>query len=367
MAKYDIVLVTNSPGELSALVKPVAETFVEKFKEARITLVLTPCQYTSGKELDYIKTIKGIANTVSADGYKDWILKNKKPAITFTGKGLVLYLGGDLAHAILVAKKLKYPAYAYVQDWIGWAKSYQKFFVPDEQSRNKLSKNRKASAKISVIGNLMVDSVADLPKWSPQPNVITFLPGSRHWQINHMTPIYKNIMAAIRSQVPEVKFQIVSSPFVSAKNIAGAKVIDFEEVFNSGLVITIPGTNTARLAAMGLPMISIFPLDDPDVIPLEGLVHYISLVPYLGSWFKRALVNALNKKVKYFALPNIKANSEIIPEIRGIIDPAVVAQKAVSLLKDRKIREKMSEDLIKAMGEPGAAVKITEAINEALQ
>ncbi|MBU0671800.1 MAG: glycosyl transferase, partial [Candidatus Margulisbacteria bacterium] len=68
-----------------------------------------------------------------------------------------------------------------------------------------------------------------------------------------------------------------------------------------------------------------------------------------------------------FALPNIKANSEIIPEIRGIIDPAVVAQKAVSLLKDRKIREKMSEDLIKAMGEPGAAVKITEAINEALQ
>ncbi|MFA6549475.1 MAG: hypothetical protein WCT39_06080, partial [Candidatus Margulisiibacteriota bacterium] len=63
----DIVLVANSPGELSALVKPVAETFAQKISDARLTLVLTPCQYTSGKELEYIKTIRGITHTISAN------------------------------------------------------------------------------------------------------------------------------------------------------------------------------------------------------------------------------------------------------------------------------------------------------------
>ncbi|MFC1511191.1 hypothetical protein ACFL5U_02250 [Candidatus Margulisiibacteriota bacterium] len=355
----DLIIVANSPGELSALVKPVAET---ASLNHRITLVLTPCQYISGHEEEYVKSLKGITNFVSAKGYKNWILRNQKPNIEFSKKGVVLYLGGDLAHAMLVAKKVGYPAYAYVQDFVGWKKFYKKFFIPDEQSAKKL----KLKDKFSIVGNLMTDSVADLPKWNPQPNVITFLPGSRAWQIKHMTPIYEKIMSNVQSLMSNVEFQLVSSPFEDAIPIEGAKIIKFEEAYNSELVITIPGTNTARLAALGIPMISIFPLDNPDVIPLEGLLHYITSIPYFGSKIKKYFVDITNKQTKFFTLPNIKADREIVEEIRGVINPAEVAQKAVTLLKDKAKRGRMSEELVTAMGTPGAAAKIVEELREAL-
>src|SRR3989338_5011742 len=367
MSKYDVILVANSTGELSALVKPVAETLFENSKEIRIILVLTPCQYTSGKELEYIQTIQGISEIITANDYKNWILLNQKPKIEFNEKGVVFYLGGDLAHAVLVAKKTHYPALAYVQDWIGWTGFYKKFLVPDEQCYRKLGKNKKARAKLKIIGNLMVDSIKDMKKWSPHKNVITFLPGSRVWQIKHTTPIYEEIMRQINIRLPEVSFQLVSSPFQKATQIPDMKLIKFEDTHNSDLIITIPGTNTARLAALGIPMLVIFPLDNPDVIPLEGLPHFIGKIPYLGSKFKKKLAAIVNKRTRFFALPNIKADTEIIQEIRGIIKPAEVARTAVGLLKDKSKRERMSQELRLAMGQPGAAQKIMGEINEVIR
>lgn len=363
MIKTDIVLVANSPGELSALVKPVAETISDRLKDTRIILVLTPCQYTSGKEVEYVKTIRGITEIVTATGYKNWILRNFRPSIDFNKKGAVLYLGGDLAHAVLVAKKLKFPAFAYVQDRVGWTGFYHTFFIPDDKAQAKFPRLKKTK----IVGNLMVDSVSHIPKWSPQRNVITFLPGSRNWQIKHTTPIYKKIIDQLQEQMPQLTFQIVSSPFQKASGIDHAKLIPFEKVSNSDLIITIPGTNTARLAALGIPMIVIFPLDNPQVIPMEGLIHYFGKIPYLGSMFKRYLANTLNRQTKFFALPNIKAGREIVPEIRGTIDPAEVAQLAILLLKDDNMRSIMSAELVKSMGKPGAAIKIMEEIDAALQ
>jgi len=367
MSTNDLIIVANSPGELSALVKPVAETLADQLQDTRIILVLTPCQYTSGKELEYLKTIRGISEIIPAQDYKNWLLKIKKPQINFSSKGLVLYLGGDLAHAMLVAKKVQYPAYAYVQDFLGWPGFYKKFFIPDTQSQIKLDRRGLLRDKLQIVGNLMVDSISDLPKWTPEKNVITFLPGSRNWQINHTTPIYEKIIQQLIANNSHLKFQLVSSPFMPAKEIKDVKVISFEEAHNSELVITIPGTNTARLAARGIPMISIFPLDNPDVIPLEGIGHFICKIPFVGSKIKRKIVAIANKQTKFFALPNIKADQEIVPEIRGIIDPKEIASKAIQLLNDLPKRQQMSQELIKSMGEPGAAVKIGEEINEALQ
>ena len=366
MQTPDIILVANSPGELSSMVKPVAETLEDKIQNKRIILVLTPCQYTSGKELEYIKTIRGISEVITANDYKNWLLRNRKPPVQFNKKGIVIYLGGDLAHAVLVAKKVNYPAFAYVQDRIAWSKFYQEFYAPDKQSKKKLAKGKKLEEKVKIIGNLMVDSVTSLSPWSPEKNTLTFMPGSRDWQIKHMTPIYKKIINILKTKMPELKFQLVNSPFEKAINIDGAKRINFEDAHNSELVITIPGTNTARLAARGIPMLVVFPLDDPDVIPLEGLPHYIGMIPYFGSKFKRFLADTLNRRIKFFALPNIKAGKEITPEIRGIIKEEEIANGVISLLKNNQTRRKMSQDLKTAMGTPGAAAKIAEEINETL-
>ncbi len=361
MPLTDIVLVANSPGELSALVKPVAEEF-SRDGSKRVTLVLTPCQYTSGRELEFTKTLPGIAQLVTAAEYKKWIVLNKKPQATFLGRGAVLFLGGDLAHAMLIARKLKYPAYAYIDERIAWKKFYKKFFVPDQSSYDKFA----PLDNLEIVGDLMVDSVAGLKKWAPEKEVVTFMPGSRAWEIGYMTPLYREIMALIKKEIPSVKFQLVSSPFVPAEPIAGAKLISFAELANSEVIVTIPGTNTAKVAARGVPMVVVFPLNHPEVIPLEGVADWLGKLPVLGKKFKQFVAETVNAKTKYFALPNQKADREIAPEIRGIIDPLGVAMKVVELLKQPEQRQAMSAELAAAMGGPGAARKIVEEINAGL-
>lgn len=359
------LLVANSPGELSALVKPLAEE-LSKRKNIRVILVLTPCQYTSGHEVEFAGQLKGIDEIVTAAEYKSWIFLNKKPKrLTVDKTGAVLFLGGDLAHAMLLARKLRFPAYAYLNERLAWKNSFKRLFVADQAGFLKFFK-RLPKGKLKVTGNLMVDSVADLGKWQPQKNVVTFMPGSRKWEIDYMTPFYREVKALMEKEEPDLKFQIVSSPFVKARPISGMKMVAFEEIGNSELVVTIPGTNTALIAARGLPMVVVFPLNHPEVIPMEGLANLLGKVPVMGRAFKKWVANVVNKKTKFFALPNQKAGKEIVPEIRGEIEPLGVALKALLLLKDRAAREKMSAELVKSMGVPGAAKKIAEEIDAAL-
>jgi len=365
MKNFDLVLVANSPGELSALVMPVVEE-ISKERTVRVILVLTPCQYTSGKEIDYIKGIKEIEETITASEYKKWILLNQKPKIIFSDKGMVLFLGGDLAHAMLLARKLKYPAYAYIQEHLAWKSFYHKFFVPDLPAYHKFLK-RLPKNKLKIVGNLMVDSVAGLRKWEPEERIITFMPGSRRWEIDYMTPFYKKVIEIIKKEIPDAKFQIVSSPFIRAHPIEGAKMVEFENIHNSEIVVTIPGTNTAKIAARGIPMVVVFPLNHPEVIPLEGIADLFGKIPVMGKAFKKALAHIVNRKTKFFALPNQKADREIAPEIRGNIDPLSVALKVLLLLNDKEKRKKMSIELMNAMGKPGAARKIAEEFNAAVR
>jgi lipid A disaccharide synthetase len=86
----------------------------------------------------------------------------------------------------------------------------------------------------------------------------------------------------------------------------------------------------------------------------------------MGKTFKKILVHAVNRKTRHFALPNQKANREIVPEIRGEIEPIAVAREVLLLLKDKGKRLTMSRELMEAMGKPGAAQKIVEEINAAI-
>lgn len=354
----------NSPGELSALVKPVAAEF-SKNKDRRIILVLTPCQYVSGKETEYTKGIKEIEAVIPAADYKKWAFLNQKPNIEFAKKGVVLFLGGDLAHAMLIAKKLNYPAYAYIDELLAWKKFYKKFFVPDRSSYDKFSRQLPPE-KLAIAGDLMVDSVSGLKKWLPAENVVTFMPGSRRWEIDYMTPLYKTVMILVKKELPSVKFQLVSSPFVPALPIEGAKTIEFEDIENSALIVTIPGTNTAKIAARGIPMLVVFPLNKPEVIPMEGIANLIGGLPILGRAFKKMVAETVNRKTKFFALPNQKADREIAPEIRGQVEPLSVAMKVVELLRQPAKLRQMSSELAGAMGQPGAAKKIVGEINAGL-
>jgi lipid A disaccharide synthetase len=136
----------------------------------------------------------------------------------------------------------------------------------------------------------------------------------------------------------------------------------------SDMIVTIPGTNTAEVAIIGTPMISIFPLDSSNMIPLEGIWEIIGKLPLLGYVFKKYYVKIMQKRIRFFAIPNIKTGRSIVPELLGKIQAVDVAEKVDALLNDTDTLKEMSGQLKAALGKPGAARMIAEEIlNEALR
>jgi lipid-A-disaccharide synthase len=130
----------------------------------------------------------------------------------------------------------------------------------------------------------------------------------------------------------------------------------------SDLIITIPGTNTAEVAVIGTPMISVFPIEPFQMIPLEGVYELFGKIPVLGFIFKKIYVKIAQDRIRFFAIPNIKAGKEIVPDLRGRIQPINIAEKAISLLHDRNSLEKMSKELKLSLGGTGASLRIAEEI-----
>lgn len=400
MEQLDIIIVTNSAGELSAYVRPTVEELSRSFPEARIVLVFTPCQFATGREKEEASKLRGVHEIVMPGEYVAWALMNRPPrGMVFNKKGAVLYMGGDLFHAMLLARKLGFKAVAYSQKNTQWHRAFRSFLVPDENTRDRFVKKGVPAGKIRVIGDLMVDSIPELPDrkvtvkalgLDPARPIISYMPGSRPFQINYMVPFYLECADMIRKTMPEAQQLFIVSPFLVDEDIRtslgqlgslysqeGLKVIQsrggtritlakgenrHEVIAASTLVVTIPGTNTAEIGAIGTPMVVVLPLSRPDPIPFEGSIDYFFRIPLFGVMLKRLVVNLVNSRAKYFALPSIRARKPVVPEIRGKISPKEVAAAILRHAKDSNWLAAVSEDLRGAMGPRGAAKRIAEEI-----
>ena len=61
---FDIVITSNSPGELYSLVRPVIRSLHRNIPGVRIILVITPCQYASGREIEVARSFSEIYEIV---------------------------------------------------------------------------------------------------------------------------------------------------------------------------------------------------------------------------------------------------------------------------------------------------------------
>lgn len=404
---FDIVLTSNSPGEISSFVKPAAAAIKKTIPDSRIILVITPCQYSSGREIEVARSFEDIYEIIFPQEFKDWVFKKRPPkGISFSKKGAVLFLGGDLLHAVILSKKLGYKAFAYSMNHFAWKNAFLKFFVPDEKMAKKARKHI-SSHKIKITGDLMMDSVEtkltinDFPLEKDKP-VITFLPGSRPAHIRFFVPFFIKTAEYIKKSLPEAQFVFSVSPYsnslvieesASAKNkfgdfgsgaalkmIDGVKYLETEDGLRilliekmpydamniADLIVTMPGTNTAEAASLGKPMLVVVPFNRPEAFIFDGLLGIIGNAPVIGKYIKKSALLFLNKIVKFTALPNMKAGKFIVPEMRGTLKAEDVAVKAVEMMSNKEMLEKMSEELKKAMGEKGAALKIAEEIKNLL-
>jgi lipid-A-disaccharide synthase len=367
-------------------------------------LVLTPCQYASGKEIEYAHTIPGVSRIVTPKEYQRWFFFNRKPAgLAFHPKGIVIFLGGDFLHAVVISRKLRYPAVAYLHDRIGWKKSFKKFFVPDDLTYQKFKNKGLGHQQLKITGDLMAAplpittsaaAIAQKNNLDLNQKIVAFLPGSRTFQLNFMVPFFMDVVDLLVANRGGMQFIFSVSPFTEISDIQKAlprtsrlvtergltlivtglgnrilvaKEANYETISLADLCITIPGTNTAQLASLGKPMIMVLPLNRPDDIPIEGLLYFITKIPWLGRQLKKALAKMVNARVKFFALPNIKAQQELIPELRGILQPVQVAQKIIEMLQSPHELKTTSEKLIRVMGEKNAAQTIAKEIKSIVE
>lgn len=408
----DIVITTNSPGELSGWVKPVVKQIRFQLPEVRIIIFIPPCRYASGMESEIARGLPEVNLVINPHNYLKFILRIPSSRIySPSPKGAVLFLGGDLFHAVLLSQRLHYPAFAYCTGRAQWKKRFRMFFVPHQKQFQRLRKQNIPPEKIIIIGDLMVDAVGPeisreevYRTWQLEEGkpIITFFPGSRPFQVRYLLPFCLKVAEMISGGYPEAQFLLSRSPFISTSLLEkilnspispviegitgkiyhypnyqeiitprGTKILAIGEkthsVVNvSNLVITIPGTNTAEIACLGVPMIVIVPLNKPEELPLDGLLGYLDTIPLIGKPLKRYAVNRFHQSVPFVALPNMRAGECVVPEIRGVIKAEMVVTEAFDLLHNPQKRQSMSRKLKSIMGEKGAASQLVKTITHFL-
>lgn len=354
MSNQEIIFTVNGPGELNGVVLPLAEEFKKRWPAVTRTLFIVPCQYASGQE-----AVQAMASTLfnqvfTAEQYKRYWLKKELPAgYAFKETGIVFYGGGDGSHAIRLAERSGFDPYAY---------------TPDDKNLSKKTKF-KLIFRPELDGDLMVDaaqkrgiSYQNLPIGAGVINVGLY-PGSRHKHRAVMVPFLKETAALLRQKHHNLNFVWG----LNAEDLATYGLED-QPVEMPGLaynlVICLVGTNTAITGALGIPMLVLLPLNYPELIPFMGFFGLLAEIPLLGKFLKKLAICLIKNKIKLLALPNIKADRLIVPELKGYLTPAQVAESAENLLLNMKERQKIHDNLKIFMGETGAAKNIAEKFEE---
>lgn len=201
MSQLQFILTTNSPGEVAGWLTPVARELKRVYPHSRIIVFVPPCTFASGKEVPVIKDLSEVDGVFGPTGFLRFLLRGRLPGFSPSGRGLVIFLGGDLTHAVLLAKRTGYPAVAYTDRTYNWGNIYREFYVPSGRVADKIKRKGAPEEKVKIVGDLMLDAAGE--ERSPEETrkllglgskkVLTFFPGSRPKHFAFLLPFYWQI------------------------------------------------------------------------------------------------------------------------------------------------------------------------------
>ncbi|MEW6106640.1 MAG: hypothetical protein AB1563_09820, partial [Bacillota bacterium] len=212
-----VVVVANSPGEISGWARPVVERLralearvVPAFDGLAVVVVVPPCPFASGREAEVAAAIPGVDAVVAPSEYVKYALfgvvpKGLRPLAG--GPGIVVHLGGDPMHSALLARRLGYPAVLYSDRTAGLVGSFARFMVEDARVEAKLRKKGVPAEKVTIVGNLMIDGVkADLDRDAARAvlgvganaPLVCLMPGSRRQQISYAMPFFLRVAEIVK-------------------------------------------------------------------------------------------------------------------------------------------------------------------------
>jgi len=175
---------------------------------------------------------------------------------------------------------------------------------------------------------------------------ITLLPGSRKGELKMLLPVFLKAAELIKKELPDVAFVLLKSSTLPKevyerlmkKNEIKIPLIEqnhYDVIHQSQLALACSGTVTLECALLGTPMI----------------------ISYKGSFLSYVAAKSLIK-VEYLGLPNLVLGDRKFPELLQYdATPKKIAEEAIRILKNDKLRLSMKNDLEKVcqkLGETGA-------------
>jgi hypothetical protein len=381
---YQIVMTVNGPGEVASWLTPLATEIKRARPDIRICAAVVPCVFSSGSEQTVIKSLPFIDAACSIEDTMGFIFRNRRPeGFSRGGEGMIMHLGGDSIFTVLLSKRLGVPCLAYVERPIAFQGFYDRVYYSGFER-----------AKGEVVGEMIVDAAhARTPERRPRANgrtTVGLFPGSREFMVKYMLPFYGKVAEDMAAGRPDLDFVVARSDFMpldyfaripsvdDGRGIEGVDVRmerDGDAAFMvtpagvrmrlassgevaalSSVVVTLPGTNTAELGALGVPMVMLLPTWSAELSPLPGLAGHLGRLPVVGKRIKRLAGEATVRSMKYFSHPNRRAGRAVIPELVGQIDARQVADAALGVLATDTAP--LEKELRSIMGAPGAARRL---------
>ena len=396
--QQSLIILANSPGEMSGWVAPVVTEVRAILPDVDITVALIPDWFTSGREQEFaaqlpVDRVAGVF-TVIRSIWQDLDACRAR-------RNLVLFLGGDALYAKGLASLLKCPAMAYMPR-VYHPADFVRIFVPTAAERERAVRKGADPDHIVVVPTLALDSV--IPSGTPAEikarfglpeearPIFSLMAGSRPSYVGLSIDFMLDIADELLKRHPDARALLPVSPFIDRElvlSVLRQRGMEWTEspagdtyfagpdhriliVFAQShdafvvadLAIVLPGTNNLQCAALGVPFVMLMPLNSIEHIPFEGLLGLLYPRFFPFNHIKKWIIAWMSPRVPYMSMVNRMAGRMLAPELRGILSTTGVAAYASELWLDTARREKLRTDLLELTRERGAARIIAEAIRE---
>ena len=427
MTKFDILILSNGPGEVTTWVRPVVQALRQKLghdrTHVRISVILSPCPNASGKEAAIAQSFSEVDRVQPPEYFWQFLLWGK----TFENwdwrdRGVVVFLGGDQFFPVAISKRLGYRTVVYAEWEARWYGLIDRFGVMKPEVAARVP--QKYAHKFTVVGDLMVEagsglvtdvtdelsvglkdnlSATSVTK-SAATELIALLPGSKAAKLMQGVPLTLASAQYIHARRPQTKFVIPVAPTLDLQTLASfadpqknpfvqtfgnpaAILVESEHpilktvtglcvelwtqtpaydlLSQCSLCLTTVGANTAELGALAVPMIIMLPTQQLDAMrSWDGLPGLLANLPLVGSGFAKLINWLFLRRKGLLAWPNIWAQEMVVPELVGKLQPQDVGSMALDFLTHPEKLDQMRAKLRSIRGEPGAALKIAQLVQE---
>ncbi len=409
----DIVILSNGPGEVATWVRPVvrglAQVLGPQMQQVRISVLLSPCPHSTGREAAIAISYPEVDRVLSASDFWAFLLRGKtRDNWHWHQRGIVVFLGGDQFYTIAVSKRLGYSSLIYAEWDARWYRFVDYFAAMNQKVIERVPKHYQQ--KFTLVGDLMADVALEVDEQTTlnqDAPLIGLLVGSKPAKLFQGVPLCLAIAEKIQQINPQARFIIPVAPTLdlttlsnyanrqhnplisSLGNVEGKLITEtatqvshlitsggtkielitefpaYKTLVNCQLCLTTVGANTAELTALKVPMIVLLPTQQLDAMrSWDGLPGILANLPGLGTAFARLINWLVLKQGRLFAWPNIWAGEEIVPELIGKLEPEIIAKLVLDYLAHPSKLQIMRDHLTAVGGQTGAAKQIADIIKQ---